>query len=92
MAGREPSISFDRAADFYDATRALPRQVMQGLTAALLDEIRAADAKTVLEVGVGTGRIARPLLERGVHVCGVDITLPACRRGRSSRRRTWPRT
>lgn len=27
----------------------------------------------VLEVGIGTGRIARPLAERGVRVCGVDI-------------------
>ena len=27
----------------------------------------------VLDVGVGTGRLARPLAERGVWVCGVDI-------------------
>jgi SAM-dependent methyltransferase len=29
-----------------------------------------------LEVGVGTGRIARPLLARGVHVTGLDLSRP----------------
>jgi SAM-dependent methyltransferase len=48
---------------------------MHGLVATLVDEIRASGAESVLEVGVGTGRIARPLLERGVRVYGVDIAL-----------------
>ncbi|MGD0116390.1 MAG: class I SAM-dependent methyltransferase [Dehalococcoidia bacterium] len=67
------SISFDRVADTYDKTRALPEDVAQKLTNALLAEIAAAGADRVLEVGVGTGRIARPLAERGVRVLGVDI-------------------
>jgi ubiquinone/menaquinone biosynthesis C-methylase UbiE len=67
------SISFDRAADTYDMTRALPEEVAQKLTDALLSEIQAAGADRVLEVGVGTGRIARPLAERGVRVLGIDI-------------------
>jgi ubiquinone/menaquinone biosynthesis C-methylase UbiE len=33
----------------------------------------AARADRILEVGAGTGRISRPLSERGVRVCGVDI-------------------
>ncbi|MGA2286495.1 MAG: class I SAM-dependent methyltransferase [Dehalococcoidia bacterium] len=70
MAG---SIGFDRAADTYDMTRALPQEVAQKLTDALLAEIRAAGADRILEVGVGTGRISRPLAERGVRVLGVDI-------------------
>lgn len=72
-SGPRPSISFDHAADFYDQTRALPPEVGQRLTEALVREIRAAGAGRVLEVGVGTGRIARPLAGRGVRVCGVDI-------------------
>jgi ubiquinone/menaquinone biosynthesis C-methylase UbiE len=67
------SVSFDHAADTYDATRALPPDVARALTQALLSELEAADAASVLEVGVGTGRIARPLAERGVRLCGVDI-------------------
>ncbi len=67
------SISFDHAADFYDQTRALPPEVEVPLIAALAREIRAVGPGRVLEVGVGTGRIARPLAARGVRVCGVDI-------------------
>lgn len=70
---RQSSISFDHAADFYDATRALPPDVSARLTDALVREISAAGAARVLEVGIGTGRIARPLAERGVRVCGIDI-------------------
>ena len=67
------SVSFDHAADIYDATRALPPEVARALTQALMGELEAARATSVLEVGVGTGRIARPLAERGPRVCGVDI-------------------
>jgi ubiquinone/menaquinone biosynthesis C-methylase UbiE len=68
------SISFDRAADIYDATRVLPGEVAQGITDAFLREILAAGADRVLEIGVGTGRIARPLLAAGVSVTGLDIS------------------
>jgi ubiquinone/menaquinone biosynthesis C-methylase UbiE len=67
------SVSFDHAADVYDATRALPAQVRDALTDALVRELTAIGAEQVLEVGVGTGRIARPLAERGMRVCGIDI-------------------
>lgn len=67
------SLSFDRVADIYDATRGLPEDVARKLTDALVAELAAAGADRALEVGVGTGRIARPLAERGVRVCGIDI-------------------
>lgn len=67
------SVTFDAAADIYDATRALPDDVAAKLTDALLAELAAQGTDRVLEVGVGTGRIARPLAERGVRVTGVDI-------------------
>ncbi|MCH7579866.1 MAG: methyltransferase domain-containing protein [Chloroflexi bacterium] len=68
------SISFERAADFYDATRALPDNVAAKLTEALLTELSRLGADRVLEVGVGTGRISRPLMERGIRVQGIDIS------------------
>jgi ubiquinone/menaquinone biosynthesis C-methylase UbiE len=39
----------------------------------LLTELRAAGTDRLLEIGIGTGRIARPLMERGVRVTGVDL-------------------
>lgn len=44
---------------------------------------RAAGAAAVVELGIGTGRIAVPLAAAGVHVHGIDISpamLDACRR------------
>lgn len=67
------SVSFDRAADFYDETRAEPPDVAAKLTGTLLRELAALGADRMLEVGVGTGRISRPLMERGVRVTGADI-------------------
>lgn len=68
------SISFDRAADFYDATRGLPQQQAAQVTDMLAAELAGRDR--TLEIGVGTGRIALPLHERGVALVGVDISLP----------------
>jgi len=67
------SLNFDRAADFYDATRTLPADASRRLTDALEREVRSVGGR-VLEVGVGTGRIARPLLARGISLTGVDIS------------------
>ncbi len=69
----QESVSYDRAADFYDATRRLPPAVAHKLTDALMAELKAAEAGYILEVGIGTGRISRPLAEQGVRVCGTDI-------------------
>jgi ubiquinone/menaquinone biosynthesis C-methylase UbiE len=68
------SINFDRAADIYDATRKLPDAASAKITDGFLREIRAAGADRVLEVGIGTGRMARPLMARGVRMVGVDIS------------------
>lgn len=67
------SVTFDDAADTYDATRALPGDVADKLTEAILTEVAALGAERVLEIGVGTGRIARPLAARGIRVTGIDI-------------------
>ncbi len=71
LVGR--SVSFDHAAESYDATRGEPPEVSQRLTEALLTELQAADADRLLEIGIGTGRITRPVAERGVRVTGIDI-------------------
>jgi ubiquinone/menaquinone biosynthesis C-methylase UbiE len=66
------SLSFDRAASFYDDTRKLPDSVSDSVTQAILD--RLPPGRPILECGVGTGRIAAPLLKRGVPLVGVDLS------------------
>jgi ubiquinone/menaquinone biosynthesis C-methylase UbiE len=68
------SISFDRAAAFYDETRKLALPIASAVTEAILRELKAIGAEHLLEIGVGTGRIARPLMARGVSVTGIDIS------------------
>ena len=71
-ASDSESVSFDRAAGFYDATRGLPPEVAQAQTALLLAELGDAD-RPVLEIGVGTGRISTPLAERH-RIVGIDLS------------------
>jgi SAM-dependent methyltransferase len=82
------SVSFDRAADYYDRTRAVPDTVMAQLVALLVAELPASEP--CLEVGIGTGRIALPLVEAGVAVAGVDISGEMLRKLIAKRRGRWP--
>lgn len=72
------SVSFDRAADYYDQTRSLPEPLMEKLVGLLVAEL--PDGGRCLEIGIGTGRIALPLRDRGIDVVGVDISLEMVRR------------
>ncbi|MFQ6128442.1 MAG: class I SAM-dependent methyltransferase [Thermoplasmata archaeon] len=65
-------VNFDRVADEYDATRALPNDVMNKVIYALCEEM--SDGESVLDVGSGTGRFALPLIKRGFYVTGIDIS------------------
>jgi SAM-dependent methyltransferase len=64
--------SFDNAAHCYDETRGFPPGISDRVADAARDLL--AGRGRVLEVGIGTGRIARPLRARGVHVAGVDVS------------------
>jgi SAM-dependent methyltransferase len=75
MAQASKLKSFDRVAAIYDETRAAPPDVARAVTAALLDALHSiARAPRLLEVGIGTGRIAAPLAEAGISVTGIDIS------------------
>lgn len=65
------SIGFDRATEYYDRTRALPDDIVARQTALLERELRGRG--TVLEVGVGTGRIAVTV---DVPIVGLDLSRP----------------
>ena len=83
-------VSFDRAADYYDATRGLPADVSTAMTGVLAAEL--TDHQPCLEIGVGTGRIALPLAERGIAMAGSDISDAMMRRlvGNAGGRRPFP--
>jgi ubiquinone/menaquinone biosynthesis C-methylase UbiE len=64
-------VSFDRAAGYYDVTRGLPREVMEEVGGVLASEL--ASTQLCLEIGVGTGRIALPLVGLGIELIGADL-------------------
>jgi SAM-dependent methyltransferase len=68
------SLSFDRACDYYDRTRALPADAAAAVTDLLLDELSGRGR--VLEIGIGTGRIGLPLHQEGLELYGIDISVP----------------
>jgi SAM-dependent methyltransferase len=66
------SVAFDRIAADYDATRGGVERGRR-IAAGVVDWLRPGP---VVEVGVGTGVIARELVDRGHGVAGVDLSLP----------------
>lgn len=67
------SVSFDRVANRYDETRGYPPEVAVRIAEGLLEVGGVPAGGSILEIGIGTGRIALPLLACGVNITGVDI-------------------
>lgn len=69
------SINFDRATPYYDATRGFPTEAIARDVGAFIAEKAGFDhSTTLLEVGIGTGRIALPLIPHVKMITGVDIS------------------
>lgn len=68
------SIVFDRAAGFYDATRGFPPGVEERVAQLFVAAGGLGPASRLLEVGVGTGRIALPLARHVGAYTGVDLS------------------
>lgn len=79
------SIVFDRAADFYDETRGFPPGEVQHAAALMARIGGLTPASRVIEVGVGTGRIALPLAPYVRAIVGVDLSRPMMERLRAKR-------
>jgi ubiquinone/menaquinone biosynthesis C-methylase UbiE len=69
------SLSFDSLAAQFDDQRGLPANALRHLVA-FIDEVAQGRTLTIIEPGVGTGRIALPLAAMGHGVVGVDISRP----------------
>ncbi len=66
------AISFDRVAEKYDSTRALPDEVMKEILAAF-ERMMSRDT-LILDAGVGTGRFMLPMQEHDFEVVGIDVS------------------
>jgi SAM-dependent methyltransferase len=70
----ERSVSYDRIAERYDATRGYTAEGTERMAEILTAEF--AGRGRVLEVGIGTGQVALALHARGVAVAGLDRSVP----------------
>ena len=76
MSEAAPSIVFDRVAGEYDATRGFPPGVEDDVASLFARAGALGPASHVLELGIGTGRIAVPLAERVGSYTGMDLSGP----------------
>jgi ubiquinone/menaquinone biosynthesis C-methylase UbiE len=79
-ATREVAGQFDQISRVYDETREpLDDTSVEGIAS----ELRSLEVASVLEVGVGTGRVATCLERRGFAVTGVDVSRGMLARARA---------
>ncbi len=77
------SVVFDRAADYYDQTRGFPPGEDKHVAALLARVGNWNKQSRVLEIAVGTGRIAAPLASLVAEMVGVDLSLAMMARVRT---------
>jgi ubiquinone/menaquinone biosynthesis C-methylase UbiE len=71
---RRQSVVFDRAAGFYDNSRGFPPGEEVAVAAMMARAGGLSPSSRVLEIGVGTGRIALPLASHTASFYGVDLS------------------
>ncbi|MHA2225289.1 MAG: class I SAM-dependent methyltransferase [Candidatus Hodarchaeales archaeon] len=70
-----PFSCFDWASSFYDTTRAIPAGLIRQIVEKIQQLSKIKPSTKILEVGIGTGRIAIPLSSQlNVDIVGVDIS------------------
>jgi ubiquinone/menaquinone biosynthesis C-methylase UbiE len=82
-----PWYSFDPIAASYDETRTLDRRAIDAALGELAREFPPARFPRVLDVGIGTGRLAFPFARQGFRVVGIDISTGMLDRFRRHRAR-----
>lgn len=68
------SIKFDRAVDFYDQTRGFPPGEEAAVGALIARVGSLSPSSRVLEIGIGTGRIALPVAAHVGAYYGIDLS------------------
>ena len=74
MSPERTSVVFDRAADYYDATRGGSPEGERAMVELLVREL--GDRGLTLELGVGRGLVALPLHAAGIELVGLDLSRP----------------
>lgn len=74
MSNLPDLISFDQISERYDATRILPLELQDRVARGIMAAVGGRLGTRFVEPGVGTGRLALPLLRQGVEYVGVDIS------------------
>lgn len=68
------SLSFDNMAELYDETRVFDTNCLNSALDYIVDRFPPGRFGSIFYPGIGTGRVAIPLAERGYRVTGVDIS------------------
>jgi ubiquinone/menaquinone biosynthesis C-methylase UbiE len=82
MPGKDVSKAFDEISAVYDATR---EPLEDSTLDRVAQDLGARGIHDLVEVGVGTGRVAVPLLRRGLSVTGLDASAGMLARARAKR-------
>ena len=69
------SVNFDRAADYYDDTRGFPNEQIKNVVEFIRQQTQLKTTDKLLEIGIGTGRIALPIAPHVHEIHGVDISV-----------------
>jgi len=67
-------LSFDGMVELYDETRVFNKNCFNAALDFLIEKFPPQIFSKVFEPGIGTGRIAIPLADRGYQITGVDIS------------------
>ncbi|HEX2621658.1 MAG TPA: methyltransferase domain-containing protein [Phototrophicaceae bacterium] len=70
----EQSVVFDRAASFYDNTRGFPPGEDRKVGAFIAQYAGLTSSDQLVEIGIGTGRIALPVAEHVHQIIGFDLS------------------
>lgn len=81
------SISFNRAAEYYDETRGFPAGEEQAVANLFVQKGDLKADSRLLEIGIGTGRIALPLAPHIHSIVGIDIARDMMQQLRNKRLR-----
>ena len=68
------TVSFDRAAKYYDRTRGYPPGIPAKIRNAIIQYTKADPTTRFIELGIGTGLVGIPFLESAYNYVGVDIS------------------
>lgn len=73
-------LPFDRVADSFDRTRVIPTRILTRAFRVVFRMLPRRTRSIVIDAGVGTGRVIRPLFAKKLTMIGVDISLPMLQR------------